>query len=228
MKFALLKRTTFRKHIPMFWISQITASALTKLRKQFDVLVRKPFIYQHKYTRYVLQYYRFKVLEFLNKTEFSLLVVLIKSGFLTQYDTAKLIITKTFISVNFITIVNPKTLVQKNDLITIKPELKCIFFIKWLSVLFKLKIRRFFFYRQKWLKRRFRPFPKKSTWRLPNWIYKYIFYKQTIPRFLEVDWLSCSFFVLYDWTSELFFFQYLTLNLNIIATIRPLNWKYLT
>ena len=135
---------------------------------------------------------------------------------------------KNFIFLNGLPVISSDCTIMRGDVIQLIAQIKIQLFIKWNILLFGREVWRFYFYLRKWRKRSFRLFPKQSSRRIPNWIRSYIFFKEPIPVFLEVDFLTTSTLVLYNWTSNFTQYHFTSLNLNSWATTRSLNWKSIT
>lgn len=227
-KIKTLKNAKSPRRVPMFWVSKITQKTLTPIRREFDILNRKKLRYQYRLTVYILKYYRFKVLEVINKLEFNLTQILLRSKLLSNQKLAEFAIRKGLVFVNNLQIRTLKFSLQGGDVIQLALELKVLIFFKWNSLTNRANVRRFFFYLRKWRTRSFRPFPKTSSRRIPCWIRKRLLYKETVPAFIEVDFTIMSAIILFDWTSDFKQYHFMSINQNTPATVRPLNWKSLT
>jgi len=221
-----IKKIRLRR-LNLFWVSRITQKTLTPVRLEFNILNRKKFKYQKKITKYILQYYRFKVTESLIRLNFDLMFVLLRSFIVRDWNTAIIVLKKNFIFINGIGTVRA-VLLNPGDFITLKFTVNLCIFLKWNRLASRFLVFRFFFYLKKWRKRSYRPFPKRSTNRIPDWIRKRLLFKETIPVFLEVDLPSMSFLVLFNWSVCYNPFHFMVLNQNTPATVRALNWKSLT
>jgi len=114
----------------MFWVSKITQKTLTPIRREFDILNRKKLRYQYRLTVYILKYYRFKVLEVINKLEFNLTQILLRSKLLSNQKLAEFAIRKGLVFVNNLQIRTLKFSLQGGDVIQLALELKVLIFFK--------------------------------------------------------------------------------------------------
>ena len=208
------RRRKVIRRILTFWVSRVTQRTLTPIRREFDILNRKKLKYQHRLTVYVFKYYNFKVLELVNKAEFTLLNVILRSHLLLDKYIVAFCLQNRFLFVNGISTPDPTLLVYRGDVLQLSLQLRLTLFLKWSTLSAYQDTRRFFFYLRKWRKRSFRPYPKKSSHRIPSWIRSRILYKEPIPTYLEVDLTTSSAVVLYNWTTDFAQYHYTSLTLN--------------
>jgi len=223
-----MRRKKTLRRVPSFWVSKITQKSLTPLRRDFNILHRKKLKYQHRLTSYVLHYYKFKVLELVNLSEFALESLLLRSKLISTQILARFFIKKNYIFVNGLLVSKPQFVVSKGDVIQLLLQIKVLLFLRWNALLAFQKTKKFYYYLKKWRARSFRPYPKTPSRRIPSWIRKCFLYREPIPLFMEVDFLTMSVIVLYNWTTDFFNYHYLSFNMNSWATVRPINWKSLT
>jgi hypothetical protein len=216
------------RRITMFWVSKLNQKKLNPVRRDFKILDRKFIKNQRRITLLTFKYYNFKVLEIINKLEFNVIRVLLRTGFFFYKPTVILIIQKGFLFINNFKITSLNAFLGKGDLIQLTSQLKLILFLKWNILTNRANIRRFFIYLGKWRRRGFRPFPKRSSYRIPNWIRTRLLFKETVPSFMEVDLTTSSVIILFDWTYDLFNYHFMSINQDSPATVRPLNWKSIT
>nr|ACX31003.1 ribosomal protein S4 [Moneuplotes crassus] len=211
------------------WVSKVTQRTLTPVRREFNSLYyRKPLRYQHRLTRLVLKYYRFRVLEFVNTLEFSFINVVMRSRFIVLRSVALDFIARRWFLVNSAVVTDPSYIIAPLDVLQLTPSLLWIFFYKWLLLRVGEYFSRFFYYLRKWRIRANRPYPKQSSFRIPEWVRKKLFYRETTPIFFEIDFLTFSCINLFNPLIHTSNYHYLSINTYAPATIRPLNWKSLT
>lgn len=124
--------------------------------------------------------------------------------------------------VNFLVIKNVNFLIYSGDSINLALHFKFIIYIKWLFLNFRSNYRRFFYYLYKWKRRQKRSFPKTKSFRIPNWVKYQIFFRESLPMYIEADYLTFSFIVLLS-PLDFRFFNYMSIRLNSVATVRSLN-----
>jgi len=79
-KYLLHFQSIFSNRRPAYFkISYMTRKYITPQRREFMLWFRKKLKYQKRITRYVLKFYKFKVLEFFNQFELNLTWILFKS-----------------------------------------------------------------------------------------------------------------------------------------------------
>lgn len=217
-----------KRRSDMFWVSQINQKKLTISRRNYRILNRKELIRQKRLTKYITKYYNLKVLNVINSLEFSLINVLMRSGLFNYKPTIVLLMKKNFLYLNNKLLYKTEMLLYKNDIIQCILSIKFILYLKWTTLNNNLNARRFFFYLRKWRNRKFRPHPKQSSYRIPNWIRRRLLYKEPTASYVETDLISLTTVILYDWTFDFFNYHYMSIWQDIPAVVRPLNWKSLT
>jgi len=227
--FAFNKRRVFRK-IKTFWVSKITQLSLTPARKHFIFRFNgKKFYYQKKITLFILKYYRLRVLEFLFKLEMRLINVLIQSHLVPNHFTFKLLLQGKFIFLNSTLVTSDSVTVSNNSIIQIVTSLKFLIFKKWCEISYYLELHKFFYFLRKWRERSRRLPPKTSSFRIPNWVINYKLYKEAIPHYLEVDFLTQTAVVITSpFKNFISFFGSSSLDYSFSASVRSLNWKSLS
>ena len=226
------KATLFRlrtRRMPVAWVSKITQRTLTPARREFNYLYfKKPLRYQHRLTVLVTRYYRFRVLEYLTLVEFSLLNAVMRSRLIVLYRVAMSFIFKGWLTVNGLVLSDPTYLVAPLDLLQLIPTTRWLVFYKWYLLKIRETFGRFFFYLRKWRLRARRPYPKQSSFRIPDWVRRRLYFRETTPIYFELDFLTFSCINLINPLQHFNNFHFLSINRTASATIRPLNWKSLT
>ena len=225
---SFLFKTRLRR-ITTLWVSKVTQRTLTPSRREFNTLYpSKQLRYQHRLTLLILRYYRFRVLEFINLFEFSLLNVLLRTRFFIIRSVAVDFILRGWVCINGYVSKNLNDLLSFFDVLYLTPSLIWIFFYRWHLLSVRELMGRFYYYLRKWRERSHRPYPKQSSYRIPNWVRKKLFYREAVPIFFEIDFLTFSCINLYNPLLTSQNYHYLSINTFAPATIRPLNWKSLT
>lgn len=157
------------KRMLTLWVSKVMQRSLTPIRREFNTLhYRKPLRYQHRLTALVLRYYRFRVLEFITALEFSFINVIMRSRFVVLRSVALDFIARRWFLINGVVTTDPSFLVAPLDILQLTPSLRWVFFYKWLLLRVSEDFSRFFYYLRKWRVRANRPYPKESSFRIPD------------------------------------------------------------
>lgn len=217
------------RRITTLWVSKITQRTLTPARREFNKLyLRKPLRYQKRITIAIMRYYRFKVLEILMSLEFTLLHTLTRSKLLPVRSLAERFIITGYVTVNGLPALFSNHTLCFMDFVMLTPSIRFILFYKWTLLNVEYIGRKFFYYLRKWRVRSNRPYPKTSSYRIPDWVRKVILYKESTPSYLEIDFTTMSFVNIFEPIDTFNNLHYLTLNTYTPATVRGFNWKSLT
>ena len=212
------------RRMPVIWASKITQRTLTPARREFNFLYfKKPLRYQHRLTALVTRYYRFRVIEYLTLVEFSLLNTVLRSRLVVLYDVALTFIHKGWFLVNGVVVTDPAYLLAPLDTLQLTPSTRWLVFYKWHLLKVRELFGRFFFYLRKWRIRARRPYPKQSSFRIPDWVRRKLYFRETTPIYFELDFLTFSCVNLMNPLLHFNNFHFLSVNRTAPATVRPLN-----
>nr|YP_010117045.1 hypothetical protein KQ443_mgp19 [Euplotes vanleeuwenhoeki]QPM99259.1 hypothetical protein MitoLV_31 [Euplotes vanleeuwenhoeki] len=213
------------------WASKINLKRITWQRQEFLSQFRKKIYYQNKLSRFILKFYRFKVNEFMFTFEFNIIWILLKSRLIYHKSTAHQLFKVRSLFINGILISNTLPLIQVNltfyDILQVFVCVRIYIYILWDSFTYIYKHKRFLFYVYKWRIRRFRPYPKESSHRLPHWILHISIFQGSIPIFFEVDYSVLSIIILYFKYYNLHHFLSSSFILAPLGSVRNHNWKSL-
>lgn len=226
-----LKLRTFKKRITYLrsiWLWRVSQKNLTPQRHEFRILSRKRFKYQHKLTRYILKFYRFKSLEFVLKTEFNLKNILIKSQLTLNWILTSTLLSLKFVRVNGVCVNNWDAQLFPFDVIQLAISRSYFIYYKWSSLSQKHVFKRFIYFTKFWRQRQFRPYPKQSSYRIPHWVIHMKFRHDSIPPFLEVSLNLLTAIVLRSYYYNIQFYNSLLLNQTLYSVTRAYNWKFLS
>lgn len=210
------------------WVSSVTPKSLNFSRRQFFVGYRKRLRYQYRITRYIIRYYRYKVLELSRITEFNVLNILLRSQLFYQQTFALDFLTKGFVFVNGMNVRNSNVPLYPFDTLNVVVYSRFYIYYKWNLIFFESKISRFLYFTKYWSSRRFRPYPKQPSYRIPHWVIflRYSFYE--IPNYIEVDFLTLTVIILLFYYQNIKYYNFYTFKETPFATVRNHNWKILT
>lgn len=225
-KFSLLDKAA--KRIKLIWVSKVTQLMLDPYRREFMMMYRKPFKYQKRITNYIFKYYRFKVLEFMTLLEYQLLTFLVRIKFAVNKNFSYNLLTKKFVYINGLVINSIDYQVQFFDVIQLILNYRFLIYKKWLVIFEQKRFYKFFYLVKYWRIRSFRPFPKQSSYRIPEWVKHSIFFSETKPYFLEINFFSMTCILLKFNFLNYNFYSYFSYFQIPIASVRAYNWKTLT
>jgi hypothetical protein len=127
------------------------------------------------------------------------------------------------IYLNGIVVSNEKIFLVKHDLLQMLVSFKYYILFKWLTNWERTKnthLNRLAYVSRLKTKRTFRK-------RLPNWVVRRVSYGYDIPKYLEVDYLTLSAFILYE-PFLLNDFNHLFQKFSRGNIYKNYNWKYIT
>jgi hypothetical protein len=227
LNLASLQKLNRLRRLSIIWTNKLDQRALTPVRRDFFSLNRKKLKYQLRLTKFILKFYKFKVFNLILKNEFNIKLILIRLNLSDNLNSSVFLLNLGLVYVNFIITKSLNFLICNGDSLNLVIHFKFLVYIKWLFLNFRANYRRFFFYLYKWRRRQRRVFPKQKSFRIPNWVKYQIFFRESMPIYIEADYLTLSFIVVLS-PLDFRFFNYLSLRLNSVATLRSLNWKSLT
>lgn len=213
------------------WASKVNLRRITWQRREFLMFFRKPFRYQTRLSRFILKFYRLKVNEFVWLFEFNVLWVLFKSKLVFYKSTAQRLFKLKSLYINTKLVSEEVELsricLSTFDTLYLFVCIRIYLYILWDSFAYLFKNKRFLFYVYKWRLRRLRPYPKESSYRIPNWVLKLNMFKGSVPIFFEVDYSTLTIIILYF---RYYNFNYLmssTFLISPVGSTRNHNWKSL-
>lgn len=192
-------------------------------RNSLKSLLNLNFSYQHQLTRYLAKFYKLNRFTLFKYTELKLSNLLLFSNLVPDYSTSQLFINNKLIYVNGLLTTNSSLILVQNDLIQILVSIKYYVLFKWLtnwSLLKKLKINQLLISNQS----KATNLSKKN---LPEWLLKNLTFDYDIPKYLEVDYLTLSAFILYE-PYKITDYNPLFQKFSKLPIYNLYNWKYIT
>lgn len=197
--------------------------------KQNRLLLRKilkvKFKRQNTFNKYVKNISKLKHLDFLYNFEHKLVSLLTKSSLFFNFKDCIWFLKKGCISVNGIVVYNTKKILKPLEIVNVSYNDYFFFYYRFmldncLNNLYK--------FNTKIWKINFQRFnsKKKLEENYPSWTYKYMYYRDDIPKNLEVDFISMTMVLLnYEFNKnyiDYYNIKFLNLYLN-----RLYNWKFI-
>jgi ribosomal protein S4 len=184
------------------------------------------FRYQHRLTKFIVNYKNILHNKFVPIFEMRLLNVLIRTRFILDKVTATQFIDSQLIFINGVCCINRDLQIFANDLLQLIVTFKYYIVFRWLlNNMAKIKKR---IKRASWKnKHRKRDEHKQWSHRLQKWVLPHKYLNLDIAKYLEVDFFTLSAYVLYDpflW-NDLDHYNILNVRYGIINVY---NWKYIT
>jgi hypothetical protein len=225
-----LKRKNFGKKHRRLKIKKVKFKASsTWWRRSRNALTQSlnlKFRYQHRLTKFIINYKKIIHTKFLPIFEMRLFNILIRTRFVLDQITALNFIDNRLIFINGVCCSNRNLQLFPNDCIQLIVNLKYYVMFRWLlnfSIRMKKRIKHF-----SWKnKQRKRTEGKQWSHRLQRFVLPHKHLTLDIAKYLEVDFFSLSAFILYDP------FLWNDINRNNILNVKygiinVYNWKYIT
>ena len=199
--------------------SRIWRRARAGIKEYFEVRFR----YQRRLTRFLPHFYSASHIVLHKARELQLGSLLLASLFAPDMKTAVEFLDSGLIYLNGVVVSNEKIFLVKHDLLQMLVSFKYYILFKWLTNWERTKsthLNRLAYVSRLKTKRTFRK-------RLPNWVVRRVSYGYDIPKYLEVDYLTLSAFILYEpfLSSD---FNHLFQKFSRGNIYKNYNWKYIT
>jgi hypothetical protein len=199
--------------------SRIWRRARTGIKEYFQI----KFQYQHRLTKFLPQFYKLSRISLIKSTELKLENLLLFTHLLPDLVTCQEFFNSNLVFLNGRTVFSGKVYTVRNDFIQILVSIKYYILFKWFmnwEVLKKTRLNRLLYLSRLKTKRTFRK-------TLPDWVLRKISYPYDVPKYVEVDYLTLSAFVLYEpYLSNDFTHMFQKFSRSPIYNVY--NWKYLT
>lgn len=199
-------------------------------RQALAELVGFKYVYQGQLTKYLTHFYRKLNQSFISDGENLAFRVLIYSRLVPDLNSFNIFFKNKMIFLNNFFLFKADIYVYKNDYIQLEISNWYYVFFRWLSSFSKnrqLRLRRLVF--RKSLPSRYQLMKqrKQRSNYTPNWIISTEYDFKDIKAFLEVDFMTLSVFLIYDYRE---FFYHTPIDARIVTynIYKMYNWKYIT
>ena len=212
-----IKRIKFKPGYMNIW-----RSARFTFKKIFNL----KFKYQYKLTKYFFNFNKILKTKIFYFTELTLKNILIKSKFINNECEVDFFIKNNYIYLNGFKCNNKELQVFVNDFIQLIINIKYYISYKWFINFFLKTKRTFRFNFLKKLKKIYK-IKQLRSFTIFNWVLKNKYLIKDVHKFLEIDFLTLSIFLLFE---PIFFNNFNVYNFLIFKyNISNLyNWKYIT
>lgn len=181
------------------------------------------FQYQHRLTRFLPQFYKLNRVSLIKSTELKIENLLLATHLIPDLLTCQEFLNAGLIFLNGRILFNGKVYALRNDLIQILVSMKYYILFKWLTnwgLVKQTRLSRLLYLSRIKTKRVVRKV-------LPDWVLRKISYPYDVPKYVEVDYLTLSTFVLYE-PFLLNDFTHIFQTFSRSPIYNVYNWKYLT
>ena len=201
----------------------------TVLLKKNRVILRKflkvKFKRQFVFNKFIRNLSKLNSTDFLYKFEFRIHSILVRSNFFYNNNDCLWFFNNGLVSLNGSLIYDFNKKLKPLEIVTISiNDYYYFFYRKNLNDCLNNSYR----YNKKiWKinKQRYEGDSKREE-RYPTWIYKYMYFKNDVPKFIEVDYISMSLVVL-NYSIKSNYFDFYNLKFLNLYTNRLYNWKYI-
>lgn len=213
-----IKKIKFKPGYMTFW---------REARQVFKEILNLSFKYQYKLTRYIFKYNKILKFNLFLSTEMGLKNILVRSRFFFDWATADYFIKNGLIFINGFNCSNLNFQLFIGDLIQLLISLKYYILYRWFSHWINRKKLKLKIKTKKKLTFIMSEEDKIKTRTYPKWILSNRNITDDIAKYMEVDFLTLSIFIVYE--------PFKWEDLNIYSTlwtrfsvINMYNWKYIT
>ena len=181
------------------------------------------FQYQHRLTRFLPQFYKLNRVSLIKSTELKIENLLLATHLIPDLLTCQEFLNAGLVFLNGRILFNGKVYGLRNDLIQILISIKYYILFKWLTnwgLVKQARLGRLLYLSRIQTKRVVRKV-------LPDWVLRKISYPYDVPKYVEVDYLTLSTFILYE-PFLLNDFTHIFQKFSRSPIYNVYNWKYLT
>jgi len=204
--------------IKSFFIFKKNREILNKL------LIDKP-IRQFKFNKFIKNFLKKNNSDILSNFEFKLVNLLIRSCFFVNFKDALFFIENGYITVNNKIMVNPNYLLNKHEIVKISfNKYYYLYYRKGLHNVLS-NIGKYNSYAWRVNKNKYNVNKQQST-HTPSWILRFMYFRDDLPKYLEVDYLSMTMIILYKPYNTIEF-DFYTLKFMSSYLSRLYNWKFI-
>ena len=198
-----------------------------RVRALFKEVFFLKFKYQHRLTTHLFSYeHNIFRKDMYRKTDNNIHLLLIRNKFAFDLSWSMELLENHYVFINGFMVTNPQTILVKGDFVQLLVHIKYYMIIKWRHSVSIIKKTRAY----KFAKRKFRPkdirMGADRNYTYPDWLLKLRFYDSEIPSFVEIDFFTLSFLVIYNPFVDSHTDPYVDY-VGIPKVVRLYNWKYI-
>nr|AEV66668.1 rps4 [Oxytricha trifallax] len=212
-----IKKTKFKPGYSSMW---------RNYRNTLKISLNLKFKYQHQLTKYLLKFNKIIRNKLYLLFEMQLDNVLTLSKFFPDRNWSIFFIREGLVFINGFKVRNIFEQLFKNDFIQLVVSLKYYVVYRWLLNWQVIKKNRFKNKVHKKLNFKNLSEDKQKSKNLPLWILKHKNIREDVTKYLEIDYFSLSFFILYEplYLTDINPLSFLNVRFNVINLF---NWKYI-
>jgi len=198
-----------------------------RVRALFKEVFFLKFKYQHRLTTHLFSYeHNIFRNDMYRKTDNNIHLLLIRNRFAFDLSWSTELLDNHYVFINGFMVTNPQTILVKGDFVQLLVHIKYYMIIKWRHSVSIIKKTRAY----KFAKRKFRPkdirIGADRNYNYPDWLLKLRFYDSEIPSFVEIDFFTLSFLIIYNPFVDAHTDPYVDY-VGIPKVVRLYNWKYI-
>jgi len=197
-------------------------------RRALAELINFKYVYQQQLTYYIVKFYRKLNQHNISASESLISKTLIYSKLIPDLNSFLLFFDNKMIFLNSKVLCNTKLYVYRNDYIQLEVSNWYYIFSRWLLSFSKnrqQRLKRLVFKKSLPSKYKLMKQRKQRSYYTPNWIIHSEYDFKDVKPFLEVDFMTLSVFLIYDYNE---FYYYSPLDIRFIKynIYKMYNWKY--
>jgi len=212
-----IKKTKFKPGYSSMW---------RNFRSTLKISLNLKFKYQHQLTKYLLKFNKIIRNKLYLLFEMQLDNILTLSKFFPDRNWSIFFIKEGLVFINGFKVCNIFEQLFKNDFVQLVVSLKYYIIYRWLLNWQVIKKNRFKNKVHKKLSFKNLTEDKQKSKKLPLWILKHKNIREDVTKYLEIDYFSLSFFILYEplYLTDINPLSFLNVRFNVINLF---NWKYI-
>jgi len=202
---------------------------ITVVYKKNRLILRKflkvKFKRQKTFNKYIKNFIKLPYKSFLYGFEYKLINILTRSNFFFNYKDSEWFLKNGYVSVNGLVVTNKIYVLKPLDVVNVSFSNYYYFYYsfylnKCINTLYKfnLKIRK--------INKQRSSTNSKNEEKYANWIYKFMYFRDDVPPFLEVDYI-CMSLVLLNYTTNIKLVDYYNVKFLNVYLNRLYNWKFI-
>lgn len=194
-----------------------------KNRNLLRKFLKVKFKRQNTFNRYIKNFIKLKNLDFLFNFEYKLINLLTRSLFFFNYKDCLWFLKNGYITINGVVEYNQKRLLKPFEIVNVVYNNYYFFYYRFMldnciSNIYKFNLKIWKINNNR------NNIKKKNEESYSEWLHKYIYYKNDIPKFIEVDFISMTM-VLLKYTYNKNYMDYYNIKFLNLYLNRLYNWK---
>ena len=198
-----------------------------RVRSLFKEVFFLKYKYQHRLTTHMFQY-EHNILrnDMYRRSDNNIHLLLIRNKFAFDLSWSSELLDNDYVFINGFIVNNPQIILVKGDFVQLLVHIKYYMILKWRHNLAIVKKTRVYKFAKRKFKRKDIREGADRNYTYPDWLLKLRFFESEIPSFVEIDFFTLSFLVIYNPFVDIHSDPY-NEYVGIPKVVRLYNWKYI-